>query len=286
MHLCYIDEAGDTGLLKSPTDSTQPVLAIAALFISYDHLRALTEEYLEIKRRLFPGLMASLGRNLDHVLPEIKGSELRKDVAKGTRSEARHAIHYLDEVTRLLVAHEIRLVARIWIKGIGLPFDGRSVYTSSIQAIYAYFQGFLESKNDFGFVIADSRNKGLNVPVSHSIFTQKFRAAGDAYNRVYELPTFAHSDNHVGLQLADNHVGLQLADNVSSALLYPVASFTYCTGLVDNVHVQPQFVQLKNRYMSCVKDLQHRYQDVSGKWTGGIVVSDALAHRAGSELFH
>ena len=33
-----------------------------------------------------------------------------------------------------------------------------------------------------------------NDGVSHSIFTQKFKATGDAYGQ-YEMPTFGHSEN-------------------------------------------------------------------------------------------
>jgi hypothetical protein len=64
--------------------------------------------------------------------------------------------------------------------------------------------------------------------VSHSIFTQKFKAEGDQYPRVLEMPTFGHSNNHVGIQIADL---------LASALLYPMATCAYCRGHVSNVHV-------------------------------------------------
>jgi hypothetical protein len=66
--------------------------------------------------------------------------------------------------------------------------------------------------NDRGVVIADSRVPGQNVNVAHSVFTQKYRATGDPYPRILEVPVFGHSNNHVGLQLADV---------VGSALLAP-----------------------------------------------------------------
>jgi len=45
--------------------------------------------------------------------------------------------------------------------------------------------------------------------------------SGDLYDRLIELPTFAHSDNHAGLQVADA---------MCSALLTPIAVNTYCAG--------------------------------------------------------
>ena len=78
--------------------------------------------------------------------------------------------------------------------------------------------------------MAHSRNNGKNLRVSHSIFTQKFGAV-PKYERLVELPTFGHSDNHAGLQLCDI---------VCSALLNPIACFAYCAGHVNNVRCASQ----------------------------------------------
>jgi hypothetical protein len=276
MKLCFVDEAGDTGVLKTPTDSTQPLIVIAGVVFDYQRLHAVTHDFIALKKRLFPGLIPAGSQYLDCVLPEIKGSDLRAHIGRGTPRQRRHAIRFLDEVFDLLDRHNAQLFARIWIKGIAAPFAGRPVYTNSIQAIFSYFQSNLVSANDYGLVIVDSRNKGLNVPVSHSIFTQKFRPAGDSYDRIYELPTFAHSDNHIGLQLSDI---------IASAVLFPMSSFVYCTGHVTNVHVQADFDQIKLRYAARLRQLQYRYQDATGKWRGGLVVADAIAQRSGSLLF-
>ncbi|MDN3562761.1 hypothetical protein, partial [Vreelandella neptunia] len=172
-------------------------LVISAIFIEYSRLQAFTQDYMAMKASLFPKLMTGLGsRYLSRILPEIKGAEIRRNVGRGNSRQYRHGIRFLDESVRLMQSHYTSMVSRVWIKGVGEPFDGLPVYTSSIQAIYTYFQAFLTQRQSFGMVIADSRTKGLNVPVSHSIFTQKFRSVGDSYDRIYELPTFAHSDNH------------------------------------------------------------------------------------------
>ena len=59
-----------------------------------------------------------------------------------------------------------------------------------MQSLFQYFQDFLTSVNERGFVVADSRSKAKNVNVAHSIFTQKHQKAGDPYNRIVEMPTF------------------------------------------------------------------------------------------------
>jgi Protein of unknown function (DUF3800) len=237
----------------------------------------MTRAFLDLKRSTFPGLCCKRGTTyLGAILPEIKGAELRKHVGRGTSKQARHSIRYLDGVLKILSDRHAAMFARIWIKGVGGPFDGKPVYTSSLQAIYTYFQNFLASRNDHGFVILDSRTKGLNVPVAHSIFTQKFRAMGDNYERIYEMPTFSHSDNHAGLQLCDA---------LGSALLFPICSFVYCSGHVNNVHVQPRYTRLKTRYAPALQALQYRYQDATGAYKGGIVVADAIARRSSRLLF-
>ena len=163
------------------------------------------------------------------------------------------------------------------MKEAGGPFDATPVYTSSIQGICAYFEHYLSQTNDTGACIADSRNKFENISVSHSIFKQKFSPARRRYQRLGELPTFGHSENHAGLQICDL---------VCSALLYPIACFAYCTGHVNNVHVQPSATYLRQRYGQQLKALQYRYQnETNGRYEGGVVVSDALSHQTGSLMF-
>ena len=240
LHVCFIDEAGDLGALGNPPQpNDQPVLAIGGLFVDVARLGDLTHGFLNLKRRFFPGLPYPSARPLDRILPEIKGAEIRRNATRGARRQREHAIGFLDRILGLLRRHDVRLAGRIWVKGIGTPFDPMPVYTSSIQGICTYFEHYLSRAGDAGLCIADSRNKFGNVGVSHSIFTQKFSPAAGKYGRLVELPTFAHSENHAGLQLCDI---------VCSALLYPIACFAYCTGHVTNVHVQPRAGQLRDRY--------------------------------------
>ena len=278
MHGCFIDEAGDLGALGSPPlPNDQPVLAIGGLLVDVTHLASLTDNFLNLKQQYFPGLPYPSAMPLDRILPEIKGADIRSNATRGTPRQRRHAIGFLDRILGLLQHHDAKLVARIWVKGIGLPFDATSVYTSSIQGICSYFEHYLTQTNGTGICIADSRNKFKNVSVSHSIFTRKFSFAAPTYQRLVELPTFGHSDNHAGLQICDI---------VCSSLLYPIACFAYCTGHVNNVHVQPRAADLRRRYGEQLKALQYRYQNsVTMRYEGGLVVSDAVARRNGSLMF-
>lgn len=276
MQICYVDESGDLGALPAtPGPNDQPVLVLGALFIDAARLEALTNSFLSLKHRFYPGLANPSASHLDRIIPEIKGADLRRNALQGNRNQVRHAYGFIDKTLRLLEDHDVRLVTRIWVKALGTPFDQKAVYTSSIQAIYSYFESFLVEQDDLGFCIADSRNKTKNVNVSHSIFTQKFQAATSFYNHVLELPTFGHSDNHAGLLLCDL---------VCSALLFPIACAAYCSGYVANAHVQPSAVNLKTEFGSRLKDMQYRFQDPTERYKGGIVVADP-AGRNSSLMF-
>lgn len=276
MYICYVDEAGDLGALSSPAAANdQPVLVVGAVFVDTARLETLTNDFLGLKHLFFPGLNYPSQSHLDRIIPEVKGADLRRSALTGNRNQRRQAYGFIDKVLRLLEVHNVHLVARLWIKELGQTFNSKSVYTSSIQTIYSYFDSFLTEQNDFGFCIADSRDKPKNVNVSHSIFTQKFQASTSFYSRVLELPTFSHSDNHACLQMCDL---------VCSALLFPIACETYCTGTVSNVHVQPSAAQLKTEFGQRLKQMQYRFQEPNGRYKGGIVVSDP-AGRNSSLMF-
>jgi hypothetical protein len=90
------------------------------------------------------------------------------------------------------------------------------------------------------------------------------------------MPTFGNSDNHAGIQVADI---------LCSALLFPIAALSYCLGHVHNLHVHPEYARLKQRYGPRLLQRQFRYQDGTGRWQGGITVSDGIAHRNSVLMF-
>lgn len=275
MYLAYVDDAGDVQTVPAPDTRVPPVLAFGGVVIRADALAQLTRGFLALKRRHFPGRVRS-PHLLGDVLIEIKGTDL-KAMVRRNHQERRVAFRFLDDLLDLLQANEARILGRVWVKKIGVPLDGRAVNTFSIQAICQTFQHLLQDRDDDGLVVIDSSTPGLNARVSHSIFTQRFRAAGDQYNRLVEMPTFGHSQNHIGLQIADI---------LSSGLVTPIAASTYCVRHMTGVHVHPRYADVKARYAGRLKAIQHRYQDADGVWRGGLTVSDPLGQQHGGHLFH
>lgn len=276
MYFCYLDEAGCTGALPHSNSPVQPVFVLCGLIIPEASIRGITQDFLSLKRQFNPALAESLEYPLDIVKHEIKGAEdLRKPIRKKNRNNKRRAIGFLDKYLTLLEQHGCRILPRIHIKAPATPIDSVALYARSIQRINQSFQAYLTERDSQGIMIADSRNYDLNIKVSHSIFTQKFKATGDAYPNVIEMPLYGHSDNHVGLQLTDI---------LCSALLFPIATLAYCSGYVNSVHVSPKFEALQTRYAERLKDLSFRYQD-GERYRGGITVYDNIAQRSPNHFF-
>lgn len=278
MRICYVDEAGCTGGLPSLVSDIQPVFVLCGVSFRVQDLGSLTHDFLQLKRRFFPNLLDSAtAPYLSWVLPEIKGADLRKQAVSGSRRQHRHARGFLDAVLKLLEANDARLYGRVWVKGVAQPFNGRSVYTYSLQYICEWFDRCLAHDGDHGVVVADSRNKALNSIASHSVFTQKFRAAGDRYPRLVEMPTFGHSENHVGVQIADL---------ICSGFLYPMAVDAYCRGVLRSVHARDYGI-LRDLFGARIEALQVRCPDPlrPSRVAGGIMVDDKLGRRAREAMF-
>ncbi|MEQ1527176.1 MAG: DUF3800 domain-containing protein [Gallionella sp.] len=275
MYLCYIDEAGCPGALPSATSDIQPILVLTGLFLPQCNLIAITRDFLTLKAQFNPDVASKLKHELDIARYEIKGSDLRRDIRKGNRNLRRQVFGFLDKTLGLLEKYDVKLAAKIYIKKPNGGFDGKAVYASAVQSLCAEFQTYLAVKNSSGIVIADSRTPGLNSIVSHSVFTQKFRAAGDPYSHILEMPVFGHSENHVAIQMADF---------LSSTLLFSMASHIYCTGHISSVHVHTNDQKIAERYAERLRNIAHRYWDVS-RYRGGITVNDAILKRSASLLF-
>lgn len=277
MWICYIDESGCTGKLPSATSQIQPVLVICGVIIKAASLHALTTDFLQIKRGYYPEIENIFPEHaLDAVLYETKGNELRKAIRGGNRRKKRHTIGIFDRVIELLENYQIPIIGRVWIKNIGADIDGRAIYTTAIQKICNYFNHYLDRRNSRGIVIIDSRTDTQNMQVSHSIFTKMFKYGGNEYPNIYEMPTFGNSRNHVGLQISDI---------VCSGFIFPMATYSYCSGYIQSSHVSPRYSYIKKRYATRLEALQYRYPDCNGKWRGGITTSDGLSQRPGSTLF-
>jgi hypothetical protein len=276
MKICYVDESGCTGSLPSATSNVQPTLVFGGMIIDYGRLHYMTERLLNLKQRFFPGTVPIGTHHMGWMLKEVKGAELRKDACEGNRNVRRHRMGFLNAILDLCETCDAKLIGRVWVKGIAAPIDGTAIYTFSLQSMYTDFQNYLTKHDDVGMVIVDSRLKHLNTPVAHSIFTQKFKGTGDAYDRIIELPGFSHSDNHAGLQIIDT---------ICSAIMTPIVIHTYCAGHVTNVHVRQGYHAFKTQFSTRCRKLQHRYSEASGRDRGGFTVSDGIAGRPGGQMF-
>lgn len=276
MRICYVDEAGCTGALQSPVSEVQPVFVLCGVDVPQESIHRITHEYLHLKQRFYPHLAPRGATYLEWILTEIKGAELRRGAADPGRNKRRHALGFLHETLSLLEAEGARISGRVWVKAIGQPVNGRSVYTFSLQYICRCLNAQMEAAGDTGLLVCDSRNKALNSLASFSVFTQKFKATGDTIPRVSEMPVFGHSENHAGVQIADV---------VCSALLFPLAVHAYCRGTVNNIHVR-DYSYLRDRFTERLDALQYRYPDgPAGKLTGGVIVDDKIGHRSRTEMF-
>jgi hypothetical protein len=273
MHFLYLDESGG---IEAPDHNraASPLMAIVGVIINAGVIHPLTREFLTLKRRYFPQLFTH-GPALDHMLIEAKGSDVLKMTRSQSRDRRRQAWLVRSEVLRMLGNYDCKIVGRVWVKTPGTKLKSAETYGYAVQDIAAHFCAYLQNCQSQGVVIADSRNPGPNVQVAHSVFTQKWRTGGDPFPNTPEIPVFAHSDNHAGLQLADL---------VASTLVFPMACSAY--GTPDgNVHACERYHQLREDHGKALRDLQYQYVDKAGRQRGGIVVSDPNGKRPSSRLF-
>jgi hypothetical protein len=80
-------------------------------------------------------------------------------------------------------------------------------------------------------------------------------------------------------------VGIQIADILCSALIASIAGSTYSFPIVQNIHTEQGYALLKQRYGERLKALEYRYPDGTGRWRGGLTVSDAIAMRNSGLMF-
>jgi len=191
MHIAYMDDAGDLGTVSSPPKhNDQPVFALTILILNQSRLPSLVSDFLQIKRNYYPRLIAPASDFLEAVLCEIKGADLRREIALGARNQARDAARFLSEVMDLCTRSGVRVVSKVFVKAIGQQNRQTAAYTSACQSLFKSFDLYLTSVDDIGVCISDARTKALNVRVAHSIFTQMFSAKQVNFPRIMELPTF------------------------------------------------------------------------------------------------
>ncbi|MEV6970134.1 DUF3800 domain-containing protein [Hamadaea sp. NPDC051192] len=273
MHFLYLDESGGVEEPDSHPAAT-PAMIILGLIVHADLVPELTSEFLDFKRRNFPSLFQA-GPALDHILREMKGSALLGKTRSESRDRRRHAQHVRYGLLQLVDRFGCRIIGRVWVKRSGERLKPAATYGFSMQDIATHFVRYLKENRSTGMIIADSRNPGQNIEVAHSIFTQKWRTGDDPYRRLLEVPTFAHSDNHAGIQIADM---------LASMITLPMVAAAYGAS-PGTIHDSPRYAEVREKHGDALQALQFRYFDGTGRTRGGIVVSDAVAARPSAMLF-
>jgi Protein of unknown function (DUF3800) len=275
LKVCYIDESGGFEAEGSTHDAT-PLMVLLGLIVDHEQLRTLTRRFLEHRQRFYRSSLPPGRPILDVLLEELKGSTIRRNLRSAKRNNRRQAIRFLDGILDLLIASDARLIGRVWIKGQGEALDPVSTYTFAVQDIARHFEHYLASTESLGIVICDARQHAQDILVGHSIVTQKNQHSGDALPHIVDATVFGRSQNYAGMQIADL---------IASAVLFPTAAHTYCTGYGQSVHNSEHYDAMRIALRSKIKRLRYGYQDAAGKWRGGFTVSDRLAQRPSSLLF-
>lgn len=274
MHFCYVDESGDSQAVTGPTDDKQPMLVIAGLIVDAGKISQLTADFIALKRKFYPSLFSGAAHDLDVLIHEIKGSDIRTDIRNKLSSSklVQHHFRFLDDIFTLCKSHGVRVVARVWVKSFGHPINDKSVYTISAQNIAARFEKFLSASGSRGMMIADFRDPKRNQYVAHSVFTQKHKngKGGDAYPSIEETTTFG---------MSNNHACLQIADLFCSAIIAPIAGRAVLAGVVQNSHTHVNYNAIQARYSKRLKAIQYHCQYGATKYWG-ITVNDPHGKKA------
>ncbi|MFF3540677.1 DUF3800 domain-containing protein [Streptomyces platensis] len=275
LYLCYIDESGTGQPLNPHVPDSVPVMAIGGFTVPESQMRALAWDFIALKKQFRPelGRFSTLSQVVHH---EIKGETIRKQFRGSGRKQKRMAHRFIGKLLDILERRNCTVMARIWVKQDYAANNDTAMYAASVTAICANFEHYLAERSSSGIIVLDSRNPTDNAGNVHCVTTRKFGKGGDRMPHLPESPVFGHSNTHLGLQIADLLV---------SAVLAPAAAVTYAGDLTANVHCHPGFHDIRDRHCPRLGDLQHRYQTSTGKWTGGIVVSDPRGHRSAGKLF-
>ncbi len=267
MYICYVEESGDSGTFNIHDTNSNPLFIIIGLFLDHTRLLRLTNDFLRIKSRFFPSLMRSVPHFLDGIELERKGGDIRKEIRESNKRRHQQAIGFLDNCLDLLFKNEVRLLGKVLVKNPGKINNDAGFYGRSITHICEHFNAFLESKAEFGMVIADSRRTAQNRRTTHTIFTQMHQASGNPYPRLVETPTYGHSNNFAMLQLSDI---------LCSVIVFPMVMDVFGEHLRDcgNVHISQNYSAIRKRYKDTVMRMQFMHLDLAGRFVGGLLVSD------------
>lgn len=266
MHVCFIDESGDSGSFNNGDPNANPFFIICGLIIDAQSIHSLTIDFLKARERFFPNHFQSCANFLDQILVEIKGQDLRKFIRAGNQRQRRLAFGFIDRCIKLLLSYRVKLLGVAIIKNFDAKYNDSIFYGSSIQYIATHFNHFLQCHDECGVIVADGRRKAQNKITTHSVFTQLHKHNGSAFPAIHLDIVFSHSNNSALIQLADI---------VCSGVVFPMVADAYNLHLFDfpNVHNSPAYFHMRMRYMEEIKKMQYRYSE--GEYmAGGLSVRD------------
>ncbi len=145
MYLCYVDESGGVEPPNAPSQGVTPASVIVGVVCSAVSIPVLTQDFLALKRAHFPTRFSHRPA-LDHVLTEIKGSEVLKLTRSSDRNKRRHAARIRSSLLDLLETHSIRIIGRVWIKEPTTGLDPVSTYTFSLWHIKYFVHAIFVKK--------------------------------------------------------------------------------------------------------------------------------------------
>jgi len=240
MYICYVEESGDTGAFNPSFANSNPAFAIIGVFIGHFQMRDITKEFLYMKHRFYPNLYKE-HLHLDRILIERKGCALRKSMRSDSKSESQTAIGFIDSCVRLLEQYDAKLLGRVLIKQEHFQYKDAAVYGAGVMHICEHFNYFLNSRGEYGMILADGRRYAQNQRTTHSIFTQ-IHAHTYNFQKLVEAPAYGNSCNFALLQLSDI---------ICSAVLFPMVMDAYGGNLREsgNVQANPKYQSIRMRYM-------------------------------------
>lgn len=276
VHLCYVDESGDAESCGRERPDGPPVFALVGVTVPQERQKALTWDFLQLKKEFEPSLATQ--RLSDLVRFEIKGASIRRDLRRDSRKPRRRAERILDSVLSVVEKHECQLIGKVVTKREDGLIRDAEVYPKAIRQMAETFEAGLAAAQVHGMMILDSRTKTKNEGSVHGITTQRFKTGGDMVPHLLEAPVFGHSDTHVPLQIADI---------LASALVFPIACHIYCSKMSWNHHVRGsnRYEGLRDRYGARLQNLEYRYLDAEGTRRGGFQVEDRIGLKPTHHLF-
>jgi len=273
--MCYVDEAGNTGVYDQADPSSSPVFVLAGVSVDDSRANDLLMDYLRLKQRFEPTLR---NRQFSDVIQhEVKGATLRRDIrSSSSRNTRRRALGFTDHVVTLLERYGCQVYGRVLVKQSGVEYGPATTYPSAVADMAVTLDRQACDAGQQALMILDAQTKVKNEGNVHTITTRRFRHGGNVFPTLIESPVFGHSDTHVLLQVADI---------VASALVYPAACAAYMPALPGDPHRDPSFAVIRSMFGMRLARLEYRFQNGMGDRRGGFRVIDQHGGQPTSVLF-